>query len=456
MSTSLHDDFSRTPVTNFNLRPWWYLLIIEMGVMISIPLFVIGGQLGLGLSLQDLILSTFCGAIILGIIGALTARLGALTRCSTALIARTTFGRKGAVCIALLLAMGMTGWWGVQTELFADAVVKLANKLFQVSLPQELMIILGGGAMITTAALGIRAIGRLSYLAVPLLSAGLVYALNILFKANIVSTLAHHHPSATSLNFGTAAAIVTSGFIVGASMNPDYSRFAINKKHAFGYAFTDYACIYPLLLIASGIIAIGFHSNEIMIHLVPPGYSWLVFVMMMFATWAANDCNLYSSSLGLATIFSKWHRAKLAIFAGIVGIILAEFKVAEHMVSFLTLLGILIAPISGVFIVHAIGRKQPIVSEELDNIPNWHVGQLVAWFSGALIGYLTTPKNALGLGLFQLTTIPTLDAVLAAGIVMLCIRFLQNSIFSTSIPDTLPKSLSETSRPYAGMLDDPK
>src|SRR5277367_3868348 len=100
MSTSSHDDFSRTPVKNFNLRPWWYLLIIEMGVMISIPIFVVGGQLGLGLSLKDLVVATFCGAAILGVVGALTARLGAVTRCSTALIARITFGRKGAGCIA--------------------------------------------------------------------------------------------------------------------------------------------------------------------------------------------------------------------------------------------------------------------------------------------------------------------------------------------------------------------
>ena len=122
MSHSLHDDFSRTPVSGRNLRPWWYLLVIEMGVMISIPTFVFGGQLGLGMSVKDLVLAAFCGAAILGVIGSLTARLGAVLKCSTALIARLTFGVKGASCIALLLALGMTGWWGVQTEMFANAV----------------------------------------------------------------------------------------------------------------------------------------------------------------------------------------------------------------------------------------------------------------------------------------------------------------------------------------------
>src|ERR1700733_13563989 len=253
MRDSSHDDFSRSPVADFNLRPWWYLLVIEMGVMISIPIFVLGGQLGLGLTLPDLILSTFCGAAVLGVIGALTARLGAVTRCSTALIARSTFGIKGASCISLLLAMGMIGWWGVQTEMFAKAVVQLAQHLFQTSIPREAMIALGGGAMITTAALGIRAIGRLSYLAVPMLVLGLLYALSSLAQPGSIDLLLQYHPplnTGNSLTFGAAAATVAGGFIVGASMNPDYSRFAKTTKHALAYAISDYALVYPILLIA--------------------------------------------------------------------------------------------------------------------------------------------------------------------------------------------------------------
>lgn len=443
---SSHDDFSRTPVTNFNLRPWWYLLIIEMGVMISIPIFLIGGQLGLSLTLQDLVGAAFTGALILGIIGGLTARLGAVTRCSTALIAKVTFGHVGTTCIALLLAMGMTGWWGVQTELFANAVVQLANHLFHMTLPREIMIIAGGGAMIVTAALGIRAIGRLSYLAVPLLAAGLVYALfSVIQSGNIYSVFQYHPVASTAISFGAAAAVVASGFIVGASMNPDYARFAINKKHAFGYAFSDYAFIYPLLLVASGIIAIAFQTKDILLHLVPVEYSWFIFVMMMFATWAANDCNLYSSSLSLAAVLPKLQRSQLAICAGIIGIILAEFNVAEHMVSFLTLLGILIAPISGVFIIDALGRKHPILEEELLQIPNWKFAQLAAWFCGALFGYLTTPKDALGLGLFQLTTVPTLDSVLCAALAMFIINLVQQKRFAAQIPNFV----TSTNLPYA-------
>jgi cytosine permease len=422
---SSHDDFSRTPVARFNLRPWWFLLIIEMGVMISIPIFVFGGQLGLGLSFSDLFLATFCGAAILGIIGGLTARLGAVTRCSTALIAKATFGRKGATCIALLLALGMTGWWGVQTEMFANAVVQLAQNLFHITLSRAVTIVLGGAAMITTAALGIRAIGRLSYLAVPLLLTGLIYALSALREPGSIHALLQFQPVAkNALTFGPAAAMVAGGFIVGAAMNPDFARFAKSKSHAVGYSVTDYALVYPTLLIACGVIAINCRSNDIMVHLVPPGLTWIVFIMMMFATWAANDCNLYSSSLSLAAVFSKLQRSHLAIIAGVVGIALAEFHLAENMVSFLTLLGILIAPVSGIFVVNSLGRKTAITEDELSAVPDWRFGPLVSWVAGAAVGFIATPKAALGLGLIQLTTVPTLDSVLAASAVMIAIRWL--------------------------------
>lgn len=197
--------------------------------------------------------------------------------------------------------------------------------------------------------------------------------------------------------------------------------------HAIGYALTDYALVYPLLLVACGIIAITYQSNDIMIHLVPSGFTWMIFLMMMFATWAANDCNLYSSSLSLAAVLPKWQRSHLAIAAGLLGITLAELHVAGHMVSFLTLLGILIAPISGVFVINALDRKTPVTEEELSQIKDWHRPQLLAWFAGAAIGFIATPPDALGLGLIKLTTLPTLDSVLAAATVMLSLKGLNLS-----------------------------
>jgi cytosine permease len=423
MNNQKLDDFSRAPVTSDCLRPWWYLLVIELGVLISIPMFVIGGSLGYGLTLKNLILTTIAGGAILGVIGGLTARLGARVRCSTALIAKATFGAKGAVFIGILLALGMTGWWAVQTEMFANAVIELVQKLFHFNFSRELMIVLGGCAMITTAALGIKAIGRLAFLAVPLLVAGICYGLTSLLRVDGFAAACHYQPPVGSeLSVGAAVATVVGGWIVGASMNPDYARFARNTKHAVTYALGHYSFNYPLLLIICGVMAIGFATKDVMLHLVPPHLTWVLLVLMMLATWAANDCNLYSSSLGLTVVLPQLKRSRLAICAGIVGITMAELRMTDHIVSFLVMLGICFSPIAGVFIVAGVDPRDPDRPNELKALPDWRIAPLLAWAGGVLVGFLTTPKDQLGLGLLQLTTIPTLDALLTASVLMLAIK----------------------------------
>jgi cytosine permease len=454
MNSSLHDDFSRTPVANFNLRPWWYFLTIEMGALISIPIFFIGGQLGFGLSMFDLVLATLTGGFILGLIGALTGRLGAITRCSTALIARASFGSRGAACISLILALGMSGWWAVQTEMFSDAVIRLVQTLFRLQIPREIMVLVGGSAMITTAALGIKAIGRLAYLAAPLLIAGLSYGFFSMLASHGWQRAITYEPDVgVAIGLGPAIAMVVSVCIVGVSMNPDFSRFALNTKHAIGYALSVLFICYPVVLILCGIMAIGFRTKDVFVHLAPPEFTWLLLVLMMLATWAVNDCNLYSSSLGLTAVFPRLKRSLLAIVAGVFGIILAEFRLTEHMMSFLSFLGVLIAPITGVFIIGAIDPRDPLNPEQIAPVPQWRIGQLLAWLGGALLGYMTMPREALGLGLFKITTVPTLDAVIGAAVIMLLIKLMQRKP-SIQIPDVVPRALTSVENSYVGALDD--
>ncbi len=455
MAISSHDDFSRIPVPNSHFRPWWYFLTIELGALISIPVFFIGGQLGFGLNLLDLVLATVIGGLILSVIGASTGRVGAITRCSTALIARATFGSRGAACISLFLAFGMAGWWAMQTEMFSGAVIKFLQT-FQLYIPREFVVLISGCAMITTAALGIKAIGRLAYLAAPLLLAGLSYGLYSLFVSNGWQRAISYQPDVhAAIGLGPAIATVVSVCIIGSAMNSDFTRFAINTKHALGYILSILLFSYPVVLILCGLMAIGFHTKEVFPHLAPPELSWLVLLLMILATWAVNDCNLYSSSLGLTAVFPYVRRSVLAILAGSFGVLLAEFRLAEHIMLFLNLVGILIAPISGVFIVGAVDPRDPHDQNQIAPVSNWRIAPLLAWLGGALLGYITTPKDALGLGLLQITTVPTLDAIIGAALIMLAIKLMQKRFRRASPdPDSMPDVFVIKSPSYAAVIDD--
>lgn len=231
----------------------------------------------------------------------------------------------------------------------------------------------------------------------------------------------------TALTFGSAVATVVGGWILGACINPDFARFARNTKHAVGYALAHYTFNYPLLLVICGIMAMGFGAQDLMSHLVPSNLGWILLLLIIFATWAANDCNLYSSSLGLTAVLPAVKRSRLAIIAGILGVLMAEFHVSEHMVSFLVLLGILIAPIGGVFVVGAIDARDPVHPEQLAPVPHWRIAPICSWLGGAALGLIVTPKTALGLGFFNLTTIPALDALLCAGAIMFVVKACEKS-----------------------------
>jgi len=103
----------------------------------------------------------------------------------------------------------------------------------------------------------------------------------------------------------------------------------------------------------------------------------------------------------------------------------ALFRLADNMVSFLVLLGVTIAPISGVLIAGAFDPRDPLDKEQLAPAPTWRFQPLLAWLAGAAVGYMTMPKATLGLGLFNITTVPPLDAVLAAAFFMLMVKLSQ-------------------------------
>jgi len=109
------------------------------------------------------------GALILTLIGCLTAAIGSNTRLSSYMLNRIAFGRNGATLVNLAFAVSLLGWFGVNIDLFSGAVQRLAADLFGVAVPGWPIEIFAGFVMTVTTLLGFRAINLLSTLLVPVL-----------------------------------------------------------------------------------------------------------------------------------------------------------------------------------------------------------------------------------------------------------------------------------------------
>ena len=127
----------------------------------------------------------------------------------------------------------------------------------------------------------------------------------------------------------------------------------------------------------------------------------LLLVMMVLASWTTNVSNLYSSSLGLGQAFPRAEKRHIVLAAGIVGLMVSLAGIRDYFVDFLIFLGVLIPPIAGVYIYHALAGI-PACRGKLS------FSALGAWMGGAGLAMMTSA------GWFTLTGVPALDSLFAA------------------------------------------
>ena len=146
------------------------------------------------------------------------------------MLARIAFGSAGSSILNLAFALSLLGWFGVNINLFGDAMAKLMASLLGYHGALWPVELASGVLMTATTVLGLRAINWLALLIVPVLAVVsawmLVDVLRIGSLAEILS-----HGSATGMSFGDAVSAVVGGTVVGAVIMPDTSRFI---RHSWG------------------------------------------------------------------------------------------------------------------------------------------------------------------------------------------------------------------------------
>lgn len=134
-------------------------------------------------------------------------------------------------------------------------------------------------------------------------------------------------------------------------------------------------------------------------------------LVLILAQWTTNTSNAYSSGLGLAVIFTKTSKAKLTFAAGTIGTLMAVFGIYGNFINFLSIITMFIAPIGGVYTaIYYIGGAKML---SFESPAKYKAYPLIAWGTGTLVSWMTL-ENPIGLELFKLTTIPSLDSFIIA------------------------------------------
>jgi cytosine permease len=391
------DDFALARVPASARYSWWSVAVQRFGQISALTQFLLGATIGFGMGFWPAVLAFTLGAIILELVAIGIGIIGRREGMQTSLLARWTgFGHAGSAIVGLAIGISLIGWFGIQSGVSAQGLVSLFGG------PAWLWSLLFGLVVTAIVLWGFASMKWVAYLTVP--------AFLILVAWSIGSELATHDfgallsapPPGPRLSLLDATTLVAGGFIVGAVITPDMTRFNrsdadVVKQTVVGITVGEY-----LIGLAGVLLAHAVGSSDVTA-IVMSAVGWVGILVIVLGTLKINDWNLYSSGLGLVNfagtvLGTRINRAITTLVLGVVGSVLAAAGILANFQSFLIVLGTAFPPIAGImlaeyFVVQRwrgeleVSRAAGTVPE---NAPTWVPATLVIWLASAVLGGLVT------------------------------------------------------------------
>ncbi len=408
------DDFARQQVSGRKMAGGMHLALIIVGGTIGFAVFVISSRIGGSLGFYDAALAFAIGSLLLGVMGSITSYVGARSRLSTYLLAEFAFGISGAKIANFVIALSLIGWFGVICNTLGEATQQMILEATGLDVPSWLTITAGSILMIFVTAAGFTGIDRLALCLVPVMALFIGYAAYEALQTSTENVLAF----AEAFTFQTAVSAVVGTYIVGVIIQPDYSRFAVNTRHAIWSVFIALGLIFPLVQFFSAIPGMATGEPNVVVVMSMLGIIIPAFFLLFLGAWSSNVLCLYSSGLSLATMVKNVRLSIIIVAIGIVGTMLAFFMVQERIVNYLVLLGITIPPIGAIYSIEAMLVRR--FKMDLDQLPaesHFNVRAFIAWGGAIVAGYLS------GEGTFGILNIASLDSLLVASVLYATLQY---------------------------------
>lgn len=407
------DDFATTRVPLNRRSSLLSVSLIRIGAMTSLFQFLLGATLGHSMTFADALLATTLGSLLLEFVSLGLGIAGQREGMATSLLARWCgFGRVGASLVGLVIGVSLLGWFGVQNSIFAQAIVKLTGGAVGF-VPAS---ILTGAAVTLIVAYGFDGLSFTAKLAVPLFFAVVIWSTYKVLGAHDIPTLLTTVPGGPPLGIAAGATAVAGGYMIGALITPDMSRFCRSRRDVLWMTLSGIVVGEFLVNTLAILIANAMGTADVVTILTTT--SGLVgLATVIFSTIKINDINLYSSTLGAISavntmIGRSLPRVPVTIAAGALGTLLSILGILDRFVGFLFFLGIVFPPIAGVmlldyFVVKS-GRDALNAARDADALPEGGLATGVPALASCAVGSV--------FGYFFTAGIPSLNSLFAAAL----------------------------------------
>jgi len=411
-------EFAVVAITDDKLVAWPRVAAVAAMVAFSLPTFITGLEVSQGLSAMNAFWALFWGSVIILLIGSIMGAIGAKSRMSSYLLVRVAFGDKGASLVNIAFAISLLGWFGVNINLFTDAVSRLAFAVWGVDIPVLPLAIFASLCMTVTTIFGFKAINILATLMVPILAfVTFLFAKSALETQGLTELLAVKRTA--SITKGQGISAIVGAIIIGAIILPDITRFV---RHWSGAIYTSVIAYFVVQLSVMGAAALAggvSGKTDILDIMLDLNLGIGAFLIVIGSSWVLNSLNLYSAILGTKATFPKLNSTWLAIGLGAAGVIAALMNLLDSFIPFLIFLSDIFIPVAGVIIIDALLIRRPdyhIETLSRNRAFNW--AGLCAWGVGA--GFALMISNNI---IPSPTGITSIDAIVLAGVTYIALSW---------------------------------
>lgn len=397
-------DYGNEPVPDEATIHGLRVAVVVAGIGATLPMFLLGAQIAVARGLYGASAVSFAACGLVGALGALTSIVGARSRLSTYQVLAFSFGTHGARFVNLILGLMLIGWFATTGSMLGTAVHDAMRTLFAIDLPRWPYTITALSLMTVTGIFGFRVMERFARVTVPLLTALMIYVVWLAVQAGGAAG-ARPHPGDDSLSTVDALSSVIGAIILTAVLAPDLTRYAKNDRHAL-LSVVGLVVGFPLALVLAAIPAALLHQVDVMHIMAALGIPGVAIAILIMSTWTSNTSNLYSSTLTLATVFRETSTHRLGIGAALVALVAALLGIADHFIPMLIVLGVISAPLAGIYVVDFfLVKHQRYDHSEIDKLPPISIRAFASWGAASAAGLVETFFH------FSLTNIPAVDSI---------------------------------------------
>ncbi|MEP3653279.1 MAG: cytosine permease [Litorimonas sp.] len=415
-----NSEFAAVKIASNQLVPWPRVAAVGAMVAFSLPTFVTGLEVGAGLSPLNTVWALLWGSVIIVIIGAVMGVIGAKSRMSSYLLVRIAFGDHGASLVNIAFAISLLGWFGVNINLFMDAVAGLGRDVWAVDLPPVGLAIFASFCMTLTTLIGFKAINILASLLVPVLAVVTVLLAKLALSTQTISEVFAVEKVET-LTVGEGISAIVGAIIIGAIILPDITRFVRHWSGAIYTAIISYLVVQMAVMGAAALAGATSGKDDVLEIMLDLNLGIGAFLIVIAGSWVLNSLNLYSAVLGMKATFPKLKTIFLTIALGVIGVAAALMNILDSFITFLFYLSVIFIPVAGVLIIDALLIRPSIYKiETLENNRTLNWKAFAAWAVGAVIAVLASDGF-----IPTLTKIPALDAVILSGVLYIALAWTQ-------------------------------